>query len=150
MVKAMVSALLVVMVARSTSAPQTAQELAAKYPVVSYYEVRPGVLMEPRYSADGQICGFRLFAKQAMPKMNNFDLRLRDKTIEGILADLVPVDMRSQRAKDFGMLARVGKVSNEVDDYENVFVEKMFTDAQTMVIVQIKSRSCPQDQAPRP
>ena len=150
MVKAMVSALLVVMVAKSTSAPQTAQELAAKYPVVSYYEVRPGVLMEPRYSADGQICGFRLFAKQAMPKMNNFDLRSRDKTIEGILADLVPVDMRGQRAKDFGMLARVGKVSNEVDDYENVFVEKMFTDAQTMVIVQIKSRSCPQDQAPRP
>ena len=85
-----------------------------------------------------------------MPKMNNFDLRLRDKTIEGILADLVPVDMRGQRAKDFGMLARVGKVSNEVDDYENVFVEKMFTDDQTMVIVQIKSRSCPQDQAPRP
>src|ERR1700735_5749218 len=150
MVKAMVSALLVVMVARSTSAPQTAQERAAKYPVVSYYEVRPGVLMEPRYSADGQICGFRLFAKQAMPKMNNFYLRLRDRTIEGILADLVPVDMRSQRAKDFGMLARVGKVSNEVDDYENVFVEKMFTEAQTMWSVQIKSRSCPQDQAPRP
>jgi hypothetical protein len=51
MVKAMVSALLAVMVAKSTLAPQTAQELAAKYPVVSYNEVRPGVLVEPRYSA---------------------------------------------------------------------------------------------------
>lgn len=35
---------------------QTAADLAAKYPSVSAYEVRPGILMTAKYAADGRIC----------------------------------------------------------------------------------------------
>lgn len=145
MIRLLLLTVFVIISARPAAAPQTTQALAAKYPVVSYYEVRPGVLMEPRYTADAQMCGFRLFAKQITPKMNNFDLRLRDKTVNAILDDLVPVAMRGQRAKDFGVMVTVGKVTTQLNNYENVSVEKMSAGDQAIVSVLIKSRSCLQD-----
>jgi hypothetical protein len=33
-----------------------AHEKFAKYKAVEAYEIRPGILMMPRYSADGQVC----------------------------------------------------------------------------------------------
>ena len=38
------------------SQSQLSIELSAKYPVVTSYEVRPGILMTPKYSDDGQVC----------------------------------------------------------------------------------------------
>jgi hypothetical protein len=125
MIRALLLMVFVIIFARPAAAPQTAHALAAKYPVVSYYEARPGVLMEPRYTADGQMCSFRLFAKQITPKMNNCDLRLRDKTVDAILDDLVAAKMRGQRAKDFGMMVTVGKLTTQPNNNENVSVEKM-------------------------
>jgi hypothetical protein len=143
MIKTFLLALVVVTSARPATAPQTAQTLAAKYPLISYNEVRPGVLMEPRYSSDGQLCMFRLFTKQVMPTMNNFDLRLRDKTVDEILAELIPVEIRGQRAKDYGMVVTAGKITRQINNYENVSVEKMSTADQAIVSVVIKNRSCP-------
>jgi hypothetical protein len=143
MFKIFLLTVLVVTSAGPASAPQTAKSLAAKYPLISYNEVRPNVLMDARYSNDGQLCMFRIFTKQVTPTTNNFDLQLRDKTVDGILAELVPVEMRGQRAKDYGMLVTTGKITQQLNNYENVSVEKMSTAGQAIVSVVIKNRSCP-------
>ena len=35
---------------------QSHAELNVKYPVVKSFEVRPGVLLTPRFTADGEVC----------------------------------------------------------------------------------------------
>lgn len=38
------------------NATTTAQQRFAKYPKIEAYEVRPGILMMPRYTVEGEVC----------------------------------------------------------------------------------------------
>jgi len=55
MVKSLL-ALGVIGVLTASVAGQTSDNLVAKYPAISAYEVRPGILMTAKYAGDGQVC----------------------------------------------------------------------------------------------
>jgi hypothetical protein len=103
-----------------------AREKFAKYKAVEAYEIRPGILMMPRYSADGQVCEVGLEKLHYSPEKIRLDSSLSHKEIEQIFDELVPSDERGPKPTGLlqqGMTTQSGAnmVSNE--EYQNVSIE---------------------------
>ncbi len=97
----------------------------SKYKVVETYEVRPGILMMPRYSDSGQVCEIGLETRHYSPKMIRLDSNLSRTEIDEILEELVPTDDRGPKSKDFGenLIDLVGQGSTTNRGYENVSIQ---------------------------
>ena len=115
---------------------QTAADLAAKYPSVSAYEVRPGILMTAKYAADGQICEMVLEPRHYQSG-NNVDLEtvLPAEQERQVLDELVPASERGEpknrwskrEPKDSWLdpaSYMAGGVSYFKRSYENVSIEQ--------------------------
>jgi hypothetical protein len=72
----------------------------AKYKAVEAYEIRPGILVLPTYSADGQVCEIGLEKLHYSPEMIRLDSTLSQKEIDQVFDELVPADERGPRTKD--------------------------------------------------
>ncbi|HXN19909.1 MAG TPA: hypothetical protein VN875_16335 [Candidatus Binatus sp.] len=82
------------------SRPRSPAGLSATYPVVTSYEVRPGVLMIPRYTADGQVCEMS-FARQHTTRSGVYlDSVISDKLAIDISDELVPPAARGHELHD--------------------------------------------------
>jgi hypothetical protein len=101
------------------------REQFAKYKAIEAYEIRPGILMIPRYSADGQVCEIGLEELHYSPESIRLDSSLSRKEIDQIFDELVPADERGSRAKDFaGTLITQGGHSLTTNiDFENVSIQ---------------------------
>jgi hypothetical protein len=102
-----------------------AHEKFAKYKAVEAYEIRPGVLMMPRYSADGQVCEIGLEKLHYSPETIRLDSSLPRKEIDQVFDELVPADERGPKSKDpFGTLITQGGQSFTTNvDFENVSIQ---------------------------
>jgi hypothetical protein len=70
--------------------PVTAQDRFAKYPKIEGYEVRPGILAIPRYTANNELCEIglqRLLYSSGMVRLN---VELDQKEILNVIDELVP------------------------------------------------------------
>ena len=65
-----------------------AHEQFAKYNAVEAYEIRPGVLMMPSYSSDGQVCEMGLEKLHYSPEIIRLDSSLSRKEIDEISMSL--------------------------------------------------------------
>jgi hypothetical protein len=101
-----------------------------KYKTIEAYEIRPGILMMPRYSADQQVCEIGLQNLHYSPGMIRLDSSLSRKEIDQIVEELVPASEKGPRAKDFeGTLVTQGGHSLTTNtDYENVSIQ-IYSDA---------------------
>lgn len=68
----------------------TAPKAFAKYKSVEAYEVRPGILMLPRYAADGQVCEIVLEQLHILPDKVRLGYDLSQKDIDQIFEEIVP------------------------------------------------------------
>src|SRR5215831_235171 len=115
---------------------QTAADLAAKYPSVSAYEIRPGILMTAKYGADGQVCEMVLEARHYQTP-EKVDLRsvIPGKLEDSLIDELVPIPERgepihrwSKKEPKDGWLDTdsymAGGVSYLKRSYENVSIEQ--------------------------
>jgi hypothetical protein len=99
----------------------------AKYKAVEAYEIRPGILMMPTYSADGQVCEIGLEVRHYSPELIRLDSDLSgaDK-IEQILEEVVPDSERGPKAKDptGTLITRSGSsdVTTKVD-FERIWMQ---------------------------
>lgn len=98
----------------------------SKYKTVEAYEIRPGILMMPRYAEDGQVCEIGLQRRHYTPEVIKLDSGLERKDIDEIVDELAPVSERGPKSKDFGGLdmiitAGVGMSTNI--EYENISVQ---------------------------
>lgn len=102
-----------------------AHERFAKYKAVEAYEIRPGVLMMPRYSSDGQVCEIGLEKLHYSPEIIRLDSSLSRKEIDQIFDELVSVDERGPRSKNVtGNLITQGGGSLTTNiDFENVLIQ---------------------------
>jgi len=100
-------------------------EKFAKYKAIEAYEIRPGILMMPRYSADGQVCEIGLEKLHYSPETIRLDSSLSRKEIDQIFDELVPADERGPKSKDFaGTLITQGGHSLTTNiDFENVSIQ---------------------------
>jgi|SRR5271154_1052905 len=96
-----------------------------KYRKVEAYEVRPGVLMMPRYASDDQICEFGLQRLMYSPKLIRIDSGLYRKEIDQILDELVPAGERGSPSKSpaDGLITEGGQSMVTSMDFENIVID---------------------------
>src|SRR5437588_2590527 len=115
---------------------QTAADLAGKYPAVSAYEVRPGVLLTAKYAENGQVCELVLEARHYQtPGKVELSSIIPPKLEDSLIDELVPMAERGEpkhrwsnkEPKDAWVdpdSFSAGGVSYVKRSYENVTVEE--------------------------
>lgn len=82
------------------NAATTTQQQFAKYQKIEAYEIRPGILMMPRYTAEGEVCEIGLERLNYSPEVIRVASSLSREEIFQILDELVPAGERGKPSKD--------------------------------------------------
>ena len=149
-----VGSIFAVLLGLSTSA--TGQGGFEKYKKVEAYEVRPGILMLPSYTADNQVCEIGLQTLMYSPELITLDADLDSKEIDSVLAELVPMDERGKPTDTIPGSYRsveMGPGLETIKEFENVRIkihyrlfkpkhENEIAMEQVAVVVTWKSRVC--------
>ncbi|MFZ3200204.1 MAG: hypothetical protein WA175_03530 [Candidatus Acidiferrales bacterium] len=100
-------------------------EKFAKYKAVEAYEIRPGVLMMPSYSSDGQVCEIGLEKLHYSPETIRLGSSLPRKEIDQIFDELVPPHERGPQSKDSmgTLLTQPGDILATYIDFQNVSIQ---------------------------
>ena len=97
-----------------------------RLPAVETYEIRPGILMMPRYSDAGQVCQIVVERRHVSPKNIDLDAEMSREDILRIFDELVPKGERGQpklNLGDNGSISMVdGHTLTTIAMYENVSV----------------------------
>jgi hypothetical protein len=136
-----------------SAGPQSPSEFAAKYPVVTSYEVRPGILMTPKYTDGGQVCEISFERQRATRSGNFLDSKMSDKLMESIEAELAPPAERGATVSAGGMVITTGVVQTQVFDYANLTIERDsggINWRERVVIIRWKNRTCKSEPNPLP
>ena len=123
---------------------QTSQQLAAKYPLVSAYEVRPGILMTTKSASDGQVCEMVVESRHYRPP-NNVDLgsTIPSNLSEELINELVPTAERGKPTKSRWLSSDVGGgVIHTSQEYENVSIELYGSSCTVVELSQKKRHQC--------
>ncbi len=122
---------LVILIALNAKVPNPQQ--FAKYKQIEAYEVRPGILMMPRFTSTGQVCEIGLERLRYSPDMIRLDDGLSGKEIDQILDELVPVDQRGKPTKGpaDGFVSVQGHSLVISSDFENVMIETYAANRQS-------------------
>lgn len=141
----------------ASASGQTADDLASKYPVVSAYEVRPGILMTAKYAADGQACEITLEKRHETPKKIDLGSTIPRDQIKQLIDELVPPSERGNPTKRYlkgdSESTIGGGVVDTESDYENVSIKIIGTTSSScdsgdeVVTIRWKKRTCAAPQA---
>jgi hypothetical protein len=94
------------------------------YKSVEAYEIRPGILAMPRYSADGQVCEIGLETRHYSPETIRLDSALSREEIDQIADELAPASERGPRTMgDMDLIDRVGRGVTSTSAYKNVQIQ---------------------------
>jgi hypothetical protein len=128
----------------------------SKYKSVEAYEIRPGILMMPRYAEDGQVCEIGLEMRHYAPETIYLDSSLSREAIDQIVDELALVSERGPKTKDFGvgeLVTGSGPGMTTLIDYKNVAVQiysrvishgerSIVVDDSIAATIQWKNRKC--------
>jgi len=78
----------------------TAQQRFAKYQKIEAYEIRPGILMMPRYTTNGEVCEIGLEKLHYSPTVIRVNSTLSREEVFQILDELVPAAERGKPSED--------------------------------------------------
>jgi hypothetical protein len=138
----------------SVAGTQT-EEQFKRYKAVEAYEIRPGVLMMPRYDSTGQVCEIGLEKLHYSPEVIRHGSDLSRKEIDELTAELAPSDERGAESDNLAgseITLADGGAMTTIADYENVTIEihawqlkssnKESTVEQDAVVIRWKHREC--------
>jgi hypothetical protein len=123
-------------------------ERFSKYKRVEAYEVRPGILMMPRYSPDGQACMVVVQKDHYVNEVALLDSTLPREVVTQIFDELVPPSERGPRSTNDEMARLSMYAGNSVTsllNYKNVSLEpsrQASSLGDTVAVIQWKGRSC--------
>jgi hypothetical protein len=103
-----------------TAPPQNSTFL--KYKAVEAYEVRPGILMFPRYAEDGRVCEVGLERRLYSPEKVVAYSTLSRQEIDEIVNELAPGSERGPRSES-SVTSLIGRGMTTLEQYENVTVQ---------------------------
>jgi hypothetical protein len=92
------------------------------YKHVEAYEVRPDILMLPRYSKDGQVCEIALQKRLYSSDGFYSDPTLKRAEINKIVDELVSPTERGEKVKGKDMILQSGSGMSMNTEYENVSI----------------------------
>ena len=98
----------------------------SRYKNIEAYEVRPGILMMPRYTEDGQVCEITLEKHHYSNGTANLGSTIPRETFIELVDELVPRSERGRQTMNFGkeyMSAYGGNGVATFAEYENVSIE---------------------------
>jgi hypothetical protein len=101
------------------------REKFANYKAVEAYEIRPGILMMPRYSVEGQVCEIGLEKLHYSPEKIRLDSDLSRQEISQIFDELVPSSERGPKPTSLleqGMTTVSGRGMISDEEYQNVSI----------------------------
>src|SRR5208337_2172246 len=103
---------------------QTSDNLAGKYPAISAYQVRPGILMTAKYAGDGQVCQMVL-ERRYTPDQTDADSTIPGKLEDQLIDELAPTTERGSSASGRWLNNSfvAGGVTHRERDFENVLIE---------------------------
>jgi hypothetical protein len=105
----------------------TGREKFAKYKAVEAYEIRPGILVMPRYSTDGQVCEIGLEMLHYSLGEVRLDSSLPRKDIDEIFNELVPSEERGPQPRNPVEQVAGGFISGRAvvndEEYQNVSIK---------------------------
>lgn len=93
----------------------------AKYKQVEAYEIRPGILVMPSYTNDGQLCEMGLEQRQYSPELIRLDPSLTRGEIDEIFDEFVPESERG--AKSDELVSVDGGGITTIETFTNVWVK---------------------------
>src|SRR5436190_1281718 len=106
------------------NAPMTTQQPFSRYHKIEAYEVRPGILMIPRYTAGNEVCEIGLERLHYSPTLIRVDSGLSRTEINQTLDELVPADERGKPAKELDTLIAQGGQSLTTNiEFENISIQ---------------------------
>jgi hypothetical protein len=105
-----------------TASPQ--KNKMAKYNAVEAYEIRPGILMFPRYSEEGQVCEIGLERRHYSPEKITLYSTLSRNEVDAIVDELAPASERGPKSQNQleDLMVVVGPGMTTFEEYENVTV----------------------------
>lgn len=136
---------------------QSLADLNAKYRTLKAYEVRPGIVMMPLFTANGQVCEM-VVERHTIGKKEkmtiDFDSSLSPKAVRSIVDELVPPTVRGKELKGFenwvGSVIVDGPFVVTTYKYANVTVEvnrdTTHTPSRTVVVISWPHRICGEPQ----
>jgi hypothetical protein len=97
----------------------------AKYEAIEAYEIRPGILMMPRFSPDGYVCEIGLEKLHYSSEMIRLDSGLSREEIDQIFDELVPAEERGTRLKGVSgnLITKSGPGRTTTIAFENVSIQ---------------------------
>jgi hypothetical protein len=101
------------------------REKFAKYKAVEAYEIRPGILMMPRYSVEGKVCEIGLEKLHYSPEKIRLDSDLSRQEISQIFDELVPSAERGPKPTNLlekGMTTISGRGMVSDEEYQNISI----------------------------
>lgn len=97
-------------------------ERFSKYKAIEAYEVKPGVLAIPKYSANGYLCEIDLQRLHFLSGRIDLDSGLTDKEIDTIADELVPRNERGQRQSSLDSTVLNGEVAIDHEEFEKISI----------------------------
>lgn len=122
-----------------------------KYKVVETYEVRPGILMMPRYSGDGQVCEIVIEKHHYSNETAILDSTIPRELIMQIVDELVPPNERGSLTINTGsefMSEYSGNSVTTFAEYKNVSIDIVGMESplvcagDIVVLIRWKNRKC--------
>jgi hypothetical protein len=127
-----------------------------QYKAIEAYEIRPGILMMPRYSPDGQVCEIGLEKNHYSPTKISLDSELTRKEIDEIADEFAPPDQRGPKSNILAgsneLISMSGQGMVTTSDYQNVSIEiyasilkasgKQMTVEELVAVIRWKHRKC--------
>ena len=122
-----------------------------KYKTVEAYEVRPGILMMPRYSDDGRVCAIGLERRHYSADEVRLDSAMEREVIDQIADELVPSGERGLRTMGTGgrdLISESGNSLVRFAEYENVSIRVYSDNSRTcrrgnvVAVIEWKNRQC--------
>jgi hypothetical protein len=106
----------------ATALGQTSADLTSKYRQVISYEVRPGVLVTPKYTVEGQVCEMVIERRHKTDKEINFGSSFSEKEVKELADELVPQSERGKALTELLNTSVSGGFITTEYTYENVLI----------------------------
>jgi hypothetical protein len=143
------------------SRSQSTSDLKAKYQALPAYEVRPGIVMMPLFTSDGQVCEI-VVERHTMDTPTkttiNLDPFLSKETVKELVDELAPPSVRGKALTGFdawfGSVTIDGPFVITKYTYENVLVEVHGINrdpgpgGDSVVIIKWRKRTCASEERP--
>lgn len=125
-----------------------------KYKKLEAYEIRPGILMFPRFTAEDEFCEIGLQRLGYSPEVVRVSSSLSQEEIDRVLDGLVPAEERGKRLTDFpdSLYVITGASRYGTMEFENVSVviagsfgaakRKSFGSEDVVATIKWKKRVC--------